>query len=57
MINENGLASGLAFPTGCSINHCAAHYTPNAGDDTVLGPSDVVKVFLNFLWKFLNSFK
>ena len=48
MINENGLASGLAFPTGCSINHCAAHYTPNAGDDTVLGPSDVVKVFFEF---------
>nr|CAD2181619.1 unnamed protein product [Meloidogyne enterolobii] len=44
MINENGLASGLAFPTGCSINHCAAHYTPNAGDDTVLGPSDIVKI-------------
>nr|CAD2133286.1 unnamed protein product [Meloidogyne enterolobii] len=44
MINENGLSSGLAFPTGCSINHCAAHYTPNAGDDTVLGPSDVVKI-------------
>lgn len=39
MIQENGLVSGLAFPTGCSINHCAAHYTPNAGDTTVLGAS------------------
>uniref|UniRef100_A0A915DCF0 Methionine aminopeptidase 2 n=1 Tax=Ditylenchus dipsaci TaxID=166011 RepID=A0A915DCF0_9BILA len=44
MISENGLQSGLAFPTGCSINHCAAHYTPNAGDATVLGASDVVKI-------------
>jgi len=44
MIHENGLTSGLAFPTGCSLNHCAAHYTPNAGDTTVLGQSDVVKI-------------
>jgi len=26
MISESGLEAGLAFPTGCSINHCAAHY-------------------------------
>ena len=44
MIGEDGLAAGLAFPTGCSINNCAAHYTPNAGDQTVLRSSDVVKV-------------
>lgn len=44
LINENGLKAGLAFPTGCSINHCAAHYTPNAGDPTVLGADDVVKM-------------
>ena len=35
---------GLAFPTGCSINHCAAHYTPNAGDPTVLQYDDVCKI-------------
>ncbi len=35
---------GLAFPTGCSINHCAAHYTPNAGDNTVLQYDDIMKV-------------
>ena len=29
---------------GCSINHCAAHYTPNAGDPTVLQHDDVVKM-------------
>lgn len=44
LINENGLAAGLAFPTGCSINHCAAHYTPNAGDTTVVNYSDVTKI-------------
>jgi methionine aminopeptidase len=37
LINENGLEAGLAFPTGCSRNNVAAHYTPNAGDNTVLG--------------------
>nr|KAG5686346.1 hypothetical protein BaRGS_008360 [Batillaria attramentaria] len=44
MINENGLEAGLAFPTGCSLNHCAAHYTPNAGDPTVLQYDDVCKI-------------
>ncbi|XP_035498542.1 methionine aminopeptidase 2 isoform X4 [Scophthalmus maximus] len=44
LIKENGLAAGLAFPTGCSINHCAAHYTPNAGDPTVLRYDDVCKI-------------
>jgi len=44
MIGEDGLKAGLAFPTGCSINNCAAHYTPNAGDNTVLQKSDVVKI-------------
>jgi len=38
--------AGLAFPTGCSINHCAAHYTPNAGDNTVLQYDDVMKVYI-----------
>jgi methionyl aminopeptidase len=32
LIEENGLEAGIAFPTGCSINHVAAHYTPNIGD-------------------------
>lgn len=38
------LEAGLAFPTGCSLNHCAAHYTPNAGDNTVLQYDDVLKI-------------
>ncbi|BFF93884.1 methionine aminopeptidase 2 [Drosophila madeirensis] len=44
LIGENGLDAGLAFPTGCSLNHCAAHYTPNAGDPTVLQYDDVCKI-------------
>lgn len=43
LIGENGLKAGLAFPTGCSRNYCAAHYTPNAGDTTVLEYDDVTK--------------
>ncbi|KAL0581086.1 Methionine aminopeptidase 2 [Marasmius crinis-equi] len=41
---ENGLDSGIGFPTGVSLNNCAAHYTPNPGDTTVLGQGDVLKI-------------
>ncbi|KNC96080.1 methionine aminopeptidase 2B [Spizellomyces punctatus DAOM BR117] len=44
LIEENGLEAGIAFPTGCSLNHCAAHYTPNTGDKTVLQYGDVMKI-------------
>ncbi|VVT45762.1 uncharacterized protein SAPINGB_P000878 [Magnusiomyces paraingens] len=36
--------AGIGFPTGLSLNDCAAHYTPNKGDTTVLKASDVMKV-------------
>lgn len=44
LIQANGLDAGIAFPTGCSLNYVAAHWTPNAGDQTVLQPNDVVKL-------------
>ena len=44
MIGENGLEAGLAFPTGCSLNNCAAHYTPNGGDKTVFNYDDICKI-------------
>mgnify|MGYP000902721423 CR=1 FL=1 len=44
LVQASGLERGIAFPTGCSINDCAAHYTPNPGDDTVLGKDDVMKI-------------
>lgn len=40
----DGLLGGMGFPTGLSLNHCAAHYTPNAGNKMVLQDSDVMKV-------------
>ena len=44
LVGEAGLKRGIAFPTGCSLNHVAAHYTPNPGDDTCLAFGDVMKV-------------
>jgi len=44
LIEASGLDAGIAFPTGASLNHCAAHWTPNIGDDTVLGWNDVMKI-------------
>ncbi|KAL2157687.1 hypothetical protein VTH06DRAFT_5170 [Thermothelomyces fergusii] len=40
----DALIAGMGFPTGLSINHCAAHYTPNAGNKMVLQADDVMKV-------------
>ena len=36
LVEEEGLIRGIGFPTGLSLNHVAAHYTPNAGDKTGL---------------------
>ena len=33
LVEEDGLESGIGFPTGLSLNHCAAHYSPNPGDN------------------------
>jgi len=40
----DNILGGVAFPTGLSLNHCAAHYTPNAGNKVVLKKEDVMKV-------------
>jgi len=44
LVEESGLQAGIGFPTGCSINHIAAHFTPNKGDTTVLQQGDVMSV-------------
>lgn len=44
LIEKDGLKAGQAFPTGCSLNHVAAHYTPNSGDKVVLNYDDVMKI-------------
>ncbi|OQR68186.1 methionine aminopeptidase 2-like [Tropilaelaps mercedesae] len=67
LIQENKLEAGLAFPTGCSLNHVAAHYTPNAGDPTVFNANDVCKIDFGthvngriidcaFTWTFNNKY-
>ena len=35
---------GIAFPTGISINNCAAHWTPNPGDNYKIKYDDVCKI-------------
>lgn len=45
-VQEAGLSRGIGFPTGCSLNHVAAHYTPNAGDDTVLSYGESLSAYL-----------
>lgn len=40
----DNILGGMGFPCGLSINHCAAHYTPNAGNKMVLQQGDVMKV-------------
>lgn len=36
--------TGMGFPVGLSLNHVAAHYTPNAGDTTIIKKEDVLKI-------------
>lgn len=40
----DSLLGGMGFPCGLSINNCAAHYSPNAGNKMVLLQGDVMKV-------------
>merc|ERR1719201_2814743 len=44
LVKASGLECGWGFPTGCSLNWVAAHYTPNYGDNTVLQYDDVCKL-------------
>ncbi|KAI5956939.1 MAP2 [Candida jiufengensis] len=42
--NDHTLKQGIGFPTGLSLNHVAAHYTPNTGDKLTLSQNDIMKV-------------
>jgi methionine aminopeptidase len=45
LVEKHGLERGIAFPTGCSINECAAHFTCNPSDAHFkLGKDDVMKI-------------
>jgi len=41
---KDPLARCWGFPTGCSINECAAHYTPNPGENLTLKSDDIMKI-------------
>ncbi|MES1915106.1 MAG: hypothetical protein MHM6MM_007100 [Cercozoa sp. M6MM] len=41
---KDPLHRSQAFPTGLSVNHVAAHWTPNAGDKTVLQQGDIISI-------------
>ena len=43
--NNNPLKAGIAFPIGLSLNNCAAHYTPNYNESSIiLKDSDILKI-------------
>lgn len=46
LIDADGLQAGWAFPTGISINECAAHYTPNYSDTVIpkVTKDDITKI-------------
>lgn len=44
MVNYEPPNRCLAFPCGCSINNCAAHYSPLPGDKRTLQKDDVMKI-------------
>lgn len=40
----DAIKAGMGFPTGLNLDQIAAHYSPNAGNKTVLQQSNVMKV-------------
>jgi methionyl aminopeptidase len=42
--SKNPIQSGIAFPTGLSVNNCVAHWTPNLGCNKLLLENDVIKI-------------
>jgi methionyl aminopeptidase len=40
----DNIKGGVAFPTGVNLDHIAAHYSPNAGNKTILSKDNVMKV-------------
>lgn len=40
----DNIKGGVGFPTGLNLDHIAAHYSPNAGNKTILEEKHVMKV-------------
>ena len=34
--NNESIDRGIGFPIGVSVNNCAAHYTPNFGENDII---------------------
>ena len=47
LTNNVGINYGIGFPTGLSLNNCAAHYSPFQGNDKVFGLDDISPQALN----------
>ncbi len=42
--SKKKIEKGVAFPTCISINNTVCHFSPLAGDETVLAANDIVKM-------------
>lgn len=40
----DAINAGMGFPTGLNLNDIAAHFSPNAGNKSVFGQDDVMKI-------------
>jgi methionyl aminopeptidase len=43
-VENKHLNCGVGFPTGISINNCAAHWTPEINDKTIINENDIIKI-------------
>lgn len=44
LTNNIGINNGIGFPTGLSLNGCAAHYSPYKGSDMTFSLEDILKI-------------
>ncbi|MEN2497367.1 MAG: Methionine aminopeptidase 2 [Marteilia pararefringens] len=44
LVKEDGCRANMAFPTGVSVNECAAHYTPDIEESCIVQDGDIVKI-------------
>jgi hypothetical protein len=55
LVKAKGLERGIAFPTGVSRNHVAAHYSPNPGDRNEILQRKKKRIFVTFFSFFFFS--
>jgi methionine aminopeptidase len=42
--SKKKIEKGIAFPTCVSVNNTVCHFSPLAGDETILATNDIVKM-------------